>query len=214
MKATKVKIIQSAIRLFNKQGISNVRLQQIADEAKISVGNLAYHFKYKRTIIHCIDQELESIIAPILFDGHAFPHLIDFDNQLSSYYALLKQYAFYFLDLLEFERAYPVLHIKRKKYIQQMIQQIELWIRQHEKKGTFKAEIQANQYKITAHTIWMIITFWMTQQKVSGLALGSEEAFKEAVWNQLLPVFTPVGLMEYEAIILPQLKLVNLPDFY
>jgi len=43
--------------------------------------------------------------------------------------------------------------------------------------------------------------------------MGNEGAFKEAIWNQFLPIFTSVGLMEYEAIILPQLKLVNLADF-
>jgi len=213
VKATKLKIIQSAIRLFNKEGMTNVRLQHIADDAKISVGNLAYHFSNKRAIIRQVDKELATVIKPILFNEHAFSHLIDFDNQLSSYYALMKQYAFYFLDVLELERAYPVLHLKRKKYIQQMVYQIEEWIRQHAKKGTFNAEIQDNQYQITAHSIWMILTFWMTQQKVSGMGSSNEETFKETVWNQLLPVFTPIGLMEYEAIILPQLKLVTLPDF-
>lgn len=213
MKATKQKIIKAAIERFNKTGLTNVRLQHIADEAGISVGNLAYHFKTKQAIVRQIDIELAQIIEPILGNEQSFIHLIDFDNQLSSYYALLNQYAFYFLDLLEFERAYPVLHIKRKKYIQRMIEQISNWMLVHTNKGTFKQEIQVNQYQTQAHTIWMIITFWMTQQKVRGIKMGNEGAFKEAIWNQFLPIFTSVGLMEYEAIILPQLKLVNLADF-
>lgn len=193
--------------------MTNVRLQQIADKAGISVGNLAYHYANKKAIVYQIDKELEQIVEPILLNDHAFPHLIDFDNQLSSYYALMQQYAFYFLDVLELERAYPVLHIKRKKYIQQIIQQIEQWIQQHTLKGTFKEEIQPNQYRLTAHSIWMVLTFWMTQQKVSGMKNTHETAFKEAIWNQLLPIFTTTGFMEYEAIILPQFKLVNLSDF-
>ena len=83
----------------------------------------------------------------------------------------------------------------------------------HTNKGTFQPEIQPNQYQTQAHTIWMIITFWMTQQKVRGIKMSNEGAFKETIWNQLLPIFTSVGFMEYEAIILPQLKLVNLADF-
>ena len=213
MKATKQKIIKGAITQFNQLGLANVRLQHIADEVGISVGNLAYHFSNKHAIVRQVDTELAHIIEPILLDEHPLSHLIDFDNQLSSYYALLNQYAFYFLDLLELERAYPVLHIKRKKYIQRMIQQIGNWIQQHTKRGTFQPELQDNQYDNLAHTIWMIITFWMTQQKVRGIKIGNEGAFKEAVWNQLLPVFTAIGFMEYEAIILPQLKLVNSPDF-
>lgn len=93
-----------------------------------------------------------------------------------------------------------------------MVGQIGAWIRHHEKNGIFQPQIRPNQYRILGHTIWMIITFWMTQQKVSNTGKSNEGTFKETVWNQFLPIFTPVGLMEYEAIILPQLKLVNMPD--
>ena len=41
---TKQKIVHASIKLFNENGVANVRLQQIADEIGISVGNLAYHF--------------------------------------------------------------------------------------------------------------------------------------------------------------------------
>ena len=94
MKATKQKIIKAAIERFNQTGLTNVRLQHIADEAGISVGNLAYHFKTKQAIVRQIDIELAQIIEPILGNEQSFIHLIDFDNQLSSYYALLNQYAF------------------------------------------------------------------------------------------------------------------------
>ena len=101
MKRTKKNILASAIRLFNKHGLTNVRLQQIADEVGISVGNLAYHFPNKRSIVRHIDMELDDLIAPVLKEEKRFPHLIDFNNQLSSYYALLHQFSFYFLDVLE-----------------------------------------------------------------------------------------------------------------
>ena len=55
----------------------------------------------------------------------------------------------------------------------------------------------------------MIISYWMTQKKVLSQRELDEEKFKIVVWNQLLPYFTEVGLMEYEALILPQLKNVE-----
>ena len=51
MAKTKQKIILSALQLFNENGIANVRLQHIADEAFISIGNLAYHYKNKEAIV-------------------------------------------------------------------------------------------------------------------------------------------------------------------
>jgi len=41
---TKKKIIVAALKLFNQNGLVNVRLQHIADEAFISIGNMAYHY--------------------------------------------------------------------------------------------------------------------------------------------------------------------------
>lgn len=206
MKKTKQKIILSSIELFNQKGLTNVRLQNIADQCGISVGNLAYHFSNKLAIIEVVDEILQSEIEPILSDKKQFPYLIDFDNQLSNYYFFINKYAFYFLDLMELERSYPDLHFKRKQYIYKMIDQIHKWMLDNISKNILKAEIHEEQYQHTAKAIWMIITFWMTQRQVKEAHYQDEGAFKEIVWNQLVPIFTPSGLMEYEAIILPQLK--------
>jgi len=206
MANTKKNILQSAIFLFNTYGLVNVRLQQIADETGISVGNLAYHYYSKKAVVIAIDNQLEGEITPLLHLESDFPYLIDFDNHLSNYYNLIKQFSFYFLDVLELERAYPKLHEKRKVYIEQMISQIKKWLDINVEKGLFKSELQENHYYYTSSTIWLIITFWLTQKKVRGVDDDNEGLFKEAVWNQLLPLFTDSGFLEYEAIILPQLK--------
>lgn len=206
MKNTKERILESAIQLFNEHGLINVRLQHIADAAGISVGNLAYHFPDKTAIVRGIDARLGATITPMLYVDQRFPQLIDFDNQLSNYYHLVQQYAFYFLDLLELERAYPKLHSKRKTYIEQMLSQIEQWMFLNVEKGVLQPELEEGQYRQSAHTIWMIITFWLTQHQVRGEVMEGEGAFKLAVWNQLLPLFTEIGLMEYQALILPQLR--------
>lgn len=204
MHNTKQKILDAAIPLFNEKGLVNVRLQHIADKAGISVGNLAYHYYSKKAIVEALYKELEQTINPILSPKQGFLHLIDFDNQLSAYYFLIKRYAFYFLDVLEMERAYPRLHDKRKLYISQMMEQIHQWMLQNVDKGILKPEIQSKQYELSAQTIWLVITFWITQQRVRETE-EDEVAFKKLVWNQLLPLLTSQGLLEYNALILPQL---------
>gem|GEM_PF-4593010 len=56
----------------------------------------------------------------------------------------------------------------------------------------------------------MIISFWLTQKKILSIKGSDEEKFKIVVWNLLLTEFTEVGLMEYEALIQPQLRDVEL----
>jgi len=210
VKKTKSRILEKAILLFNERGIPNVKLQHIADACNISVGNLAYHFKFKDDLLLTVANVIGEEIAPIVDEEKHFPFLIDFDNQLSHYYDKINKYAFYFLDVVELERSYPTIHEQRVKYINQMIDQIHRWTQENVKKTIFKKEIHDEQYVHTAHAIWMIISFWMTQKKVLSKNGLDEEKFKIVVWNQLLPNFTELGLMEYEALILPQLRDVGL----
>lgn len=54
MKKTRVKILETSLLLFNEKGMVNVSLRQIAQELKISQGNLNYHFKLKEDIIEAL----------------------------------------------------------------------------------------------------------------------------------------------------------------
>ncbi|NNE76239.1 MAG: TetR/AcrR family transcriptional regulator, partial [Pricia sp.] len=193
---TKQKILQSAIELFNQKGLVNVRLQQIADDTGISVGNLAYHYYSKKAIVLAIDSELGEELELLLSIDQNFPSLIDFDNHLGRYFFLLNQYSFYFLDLLEIERAYPKMHSKRVEYVEKMIAQIYEWLLLNVEKGVLKPEKVENHYKHIAESIWMIISFWLTQRQVRGKEEIGEGHFKEFIWNQLFPLFTDSGWME------------------
>ncbi len=198
---TKQKIIASSIKLFNQNGLTSVRLQQIADDVGISVGNLAYHYYSKEAIINEIDRQLSELIEPVIDANRSFPSLMDFDTQLAYYYHLLMNYSFYFLDLLEIKRKYPKLYLKRKQYIHQIILQIETWFQINIQNGILLPETRPRHYKIIAHTIWMIITFYMTQPIDHGKPEDSERVFKEMVWSQVLPHFTETGRMEFDILI-------------
>ena len=54
MKKTQEKIIIATVDLFNKNGVSNVRLQDIAKEVGISPGNLTYHYKTKKDLLGAV----------------------------------------------------------------------------------------------------------------------------------------------------------------
>jgi len=198
---TKQRIIVASIKLFNQNGLSNVRLQQIADEVGISVGNLAYHYYSKEAIIKEIDRQLSELIAPVISMEWSCQNLMDFDTQLARYYHLLLKYSFYFLDLLELKRGYPKLYQKRKVYISQIIEQIENWFTANTQNAILHQESRPRQYKIIAHTIWMIITFYMTKPINHGQPEDSERVFKEVIWSQVLPYLTERGRLEFDLLI-------------
>jgi len=56
MKKTQLKILNNATALFNRKGVSNVRLQDIAQKCGISAGNLSYHYKTKKDLMEGVLQ--------------------------------------------------------------------------------------------------------------------------------------------------------------
>ena len=57
MKNTKEKIIKTAQRLFNQQGLESVSIRGIASEMGISHGNLMYHFDNKDVLTRALLQK-------------------------------------------------------------------------------------------------------------------------------------------------------------
>lgn len=205
--STKQKITQAAIRLFNENGMANVRLQQIAQEVGISPGNLAYHFRNKEAVVEAIIDELFEENQAILAAYRIYPNLIDFDNQLSRYFSFIEKYPFYFLDFLEIERYYPEIQAKRLAHIGKMISQIRRRFDFNQQRGVLVEEPKTGLYDDIAQTIWVLITFWLPQNLVRGKSNNPDPShFKEMVWNQLYPYFTAEGITEFEQLILPILK--------
>lgn len=206
MSDTKHKILESAIQLFNHNGVANVRLQQIASETGISVGNLAYHFRNKEAIIEVVVEQVEEEVSNILSNYRRFPNLIDFDFQLSKYFAFIQQYPFYFLDLLDIERTFPQIHTHRQQHAAKMIYQFRNRFEFNKQRGLIIAEPKKGIYDSVANTILTTITFYIPQNKIKGTTEINENAFKASIWNQVYPYFTEKGKAEYEQLIVPILN--------
>ena len=205
MSATKKKIISAAISLFNEIGVVNTRLQQIADRCGISVGNLAYHYKNKESILKEIYDNLSAKLKEILSKYGTLPSLSDFDQQLSDLFTFMQAYPFYFTDALEMERIYPELKHHRKEFSSKIIAQIRIRMEFNENRGILVKEPLEGVYDIIANSTWMILNSWVTYQILTDIPRKCEGSFKMAVWIQWYPYFTDKGLLEYESEIASQL---------
>lgn len=207
MSQTKERIISAAIHLFNEQGFVNVRLQNIADELKISVGNLAYHFKNKEAIVARAYEKTGEELRTILGSYRASPDLRDLDSQLDAYHQFIKQYPFYFIDILEIKRNHPHLHEDRKEFIVKMRVQFEKRIEYNQSRGILKMELDKQQIAQLADNLCTMVTFWHTSQAIKD-EFDDLCSFKCSVWLQLLPFLTIKGKEEYERFIEPGLTVI------
>ena len=161
---TKQKILEASIRLFNWNDVANVRLQQIADETGISVGNLAYHFKNKEAIVNAVYENLFDEFSQILSTYLISPKLTDFDMQMEQYHRFFSKYKFYLIDLFEIERSYPAIMERWRECIGKMLLQIRKRLDYYVNRGILLPEPKPGVYDTLTNSIWTTIVFWAPQQ--------------------------------------------------
>lgn len=199
MMTTKDRIFDAAIHTFNDHGIANVRLQQIADECGISVGNLAYHFKNKEAIVEFVYDDIFHEFSNILSDYLLVETLLGTHQVLGKYHTFFTKYRFFFTDIFEIERNYETIIKKWHHYINRMLIQIRGRIDYDISRGILIPQSdEMNQ--LLANNIWMSVIFWLPQRILRGLP-PDEKLFKEAVWSQIIPYFTQKGQDEFVALI-------------
>ncbi len=198
MKHTKTYILARSLKLFNKNGFVNVRLQHIADDCSISVGHLAYHFKHKESIIEALYDQLKEQQEILLYEFRAAHLFEDINRQLLGVFQLQKQYIFFYLDTLEVLRAYPAIKKKHQQHISWQMQQIEWMFEFNLFRGSFQEPVQKEQYKKLAWLFWITMDNWMYARKICGLDFDSEENFIQDIWSLMMPYFTEEGQQEFK----------------
>ena len=179
-------------------GFVNVRLQHIADAVCISVGNLAYHFHNKDSIVETLYDQLKEQQEVLLYDFRTAHLFEDINRQLQQVFQLQKKYLFFYLDTLEVLRTYPAIKEKHQEHIAWQLQQIEWMFEFNTFRGSFKEPAQDGQYKKSSWLFWSTVDNWMYARLISGLDHLKEEDFLRDVWNLLIPYFTEEGLQEFE----------------
>ena len=179
-----------ALKLFNKNGVVNVRLQHIADYGGISVGHLAYHFRHKDTIIEALYDQLKEAQETALFEFRMAHLFEDINRQLRHIFECQKQYLFFYLDTLEVLRAYPSIKEKHQQHISWQIQQIEWMFNFNVDRNTFQPPVRENQYNQLAWLFWMTTDNWMYARQTNGLDHLNEDDFISDLWSLMAPSLT------------------------
>ena len=190
MKRTKPYILDRTLKLFNKNGFVNVRLQHIADYCGISVGHLAYHFKHKECLVETLYDQLKAAQETSLYEFRMAHLFEDINRQLRHIFQCQEHYLFFYLDTLEVLRAYPSIKEKHQQHIAWQIQQIEWMFNFNVDRNTFGPPVREGQYNQLAWLFWMTMDNWMYARQIKGLDHLNKEVFITDIWLLLLPYLT------------------------
>lgn len=167
MKKTQLKIVKTAIRLFNKGGVANVRVQDIAVAAGISPGNLTYHYKTKKDLMVAVLQYMKDLQKE-LFPYQSIIEAPSWLDLVQTYLRFQIQFRFFFRDILEIANLVPKSKKQYQKQIESVINFNKNGIYMSVGKGFMVPEEHDGQYQTLATHSWAIINAWLTVREVLG----------------------------------------------
>ena len=170
------KILETALRLFNKNGTGEVSTNHIAEACGISPGNLYYHFRNKQQIIRELFLRMYALWDKglPLPEDHA-PMLEDLKIVVAANYRNIWQYRFAYRELV------ALLHQDSQ------LRQGWLAVRQRGFEGFYRlfgAFAAAGVFRMPddprvltdlQEVCWLISEFWVTNLEVNGRAVDQKE---------------------------------------
>ncbi|MEO1052611.1 MAG: TetR family transcriptional regulator [Bacteroidota bacterium] len=197
MKETKGNILKAALKLFNQDGYVNVRLQHIADEAFVSVGNLAYHFENKQEILLALYTQLAQHQENLLKELNIVPLFEHLDRHWDNAFEIQKAYSFFYIDALEVQRSNKDIADKHHNHIQWQTQQLRQLLSFNISRGSLR-KMNDGTLNGVADMLWTYENMWYHQSLVKGLNLEDQNAAKAHLWLIIKPYFTEIGQQEFD----------------
>ena len=198
MKSTRLKILKNATSLFNRGGVGNTRLQDIAQKCGISSGNLSYHYKTKKDLMEAVlelmsDQHNEMSIEnkSLMTDG-------EYLEITKNYLSFQINHRFFQRDILEIIKLVPDAKDLFESQMNQMIEFTKNGLYLSADKGLIDPEPHTNHFYFFAKNIWGILNSWLIEREVFGEEKVSMENILIAIWEFHYPYFTEKGLKLFQ----------------
>lgn len=199
--STKKRILNSALDLFNKDGVENVTTRHIAKAIGMSQGNLHYHYPNRNVVIQALfNQFLKDVQNAERFRDNSFKKE-DVIGSMKDNFKIMFEYRFLFKDNEVVWRRLPDI----KKMILELFalkqEQILQLIRLYRNEGIFREEISENQILFLAEQFIFTITSWLSAKEYLGEEQDISEYYSRFLFRIWLPYLKDSEMKKWEQIL-------------
>ncbi|MUG65856.1 TetR family transcriptional regulator [Paenibacillus campinasensis] len=166
---TKSRIVQTAVQLFNEQGIGKVSTNHIAAAASMSPGNLYYHFKNKSEIIQAILLDMyEEWNEVWSLPEHVTLTQQHLEQKLLMNFDILWRYRFFYREALSLFQADEALRLLHTEMMNTRLVEQEAFIRRFITDGVLRIEADSEQLQKLLIACWIIANNWLSFLEMNG----------------------------------------------
>ncbi len=189
---TRQAILDSALRLFNEQGVSNVSMRSVAADAGISVGHLTYYFPHKADLVSALmtdDMEETMVREPLT-------GLERLNGILAGMLRSLLRNPFFFLD----DQARTMIGAQESDNIRQVHGQIDPVLDELIGAGLLSPDFQGRTRRDVLSVLLLSHLSWLKSVVRTGpLHPLTLDEMMDAHWTVLSPWLTEAGRQALEA---------------
>ncbi len=204
MNKTKKKIILTAVELFNEKGMNNIRNQDIAKTAGISLSNFNYHFKTKQDLVFAVCEYMAQVLEEKVYGNKSLIMKGQGLDITRAYFEFEQGFRFFYLNTHNILQTYPTLQLEVQKQIQDAIQIIKNLNYMAVGKGNMLPEPSEmpGLYDQLAEQIWINNHFFFAQLNIRGVKKGNAVLNgMKSVFSILYPYLTDKGIKAYQKFI-------------
>ncbi|WP_107037937.1 TetR/AcrR family transcriptional regulator [Brumimicrobium mesophilum] len=196
MKNTKERILETALNLFNSDGLSQVTLRTIADKMGISQGNLNYHYKKREFIIESLYFQLVSKIEEEMFKNDATDlGLATLFSMSSSIMKNFFDYRFFMLDFVQIMRENEIIKAHYLELSKSREEQFSSLFDVLIRKDILLTETLENEYFFLYKRFEILGNFWISSAEISTHKLSKKMIveYSELINQAIFPYLTDKG---------------------
>ncbi|GGK64707.1 TetR/AcrR family transcriptional regulator [Rufibacter glacialis] len=160
-------IVTQAVAAFNRKGISNTSLRDIAQELSISDGHLRYYFKTKEelvlTIFSGMAEEIASQATQLYDTQGAAPVLTAqlLVQALTKTYGVMYRYVFLFTESTAILETFPRVYAAYQQLFQNRRDMFLALFEQFKRKGDFAGDVDANLFPLLFEQVFILSDNWV-----------------------------------------------------
>jgi AcrR family transcriptional regulator len=188
-RATQLRILQTALELFNEHGTAAVSATRVAERCGISKGNLQYHFRNKREIIFALFQQAIQEMDAGWYRDHLAPSLEHMAAMYVRQLQLILKYRFFYREMADLLRQDPQLRKRFADNRERRILELEKFMMALQSCGLMRFPPDSRRLRAIIDVTWIVNENWLNYMDYHDREV-TVEAMLEG-YSEMLEVLRP-----------------------